>query len=167
MSRVVLVGMPGVGKSTVGRAVANRLGIEFLDLDELLTETIGVSPADFLRENGEDAFRVAEASALRVALQHDAVVSCGGGTVTYEPSRDLLRLHPFVIWLTAPLHVLVERVRSGDRPLLGDSPAIALAQLEDSRTPLYQDVATIEVRTDRPLDEVVEEIVDRMGELSS
>jgi len=167
MSRLVLVGMPGVGKTTIGRAVANRLGCGFLDLDEMLADTIGVSAADFLRENGEEAFRIAESSALRVALQSDAVVSCGGGTVTYGPSRNLLHNHHCVIWLTAPLGVLEKRVHGGDRPLLGDDATTALAGLYDVRGPLYREVATTQVDTDRDLDDVVREIVEYVGKLSA
>ena len=167
MSRAVLVGMPGAGKTTIGRALAEQLGCPFLDLDELLADTIGMSAAAFLRENGEDAFRLAEYSALRVALQSDAVVSCGGGTVTYEPSRKLLQDHQCVIWLSVPLTTLERRVAGGDRPLLGDNPAGALASLIETRGPLYEAVATLVVDGDHRPAEVVEEIVRHVGKLSS
>lgn len=167
MSRAVLVGMPGVGKTTVGRLLATRLDCEFLDLDLLLEEAVGVSAAAFIRENGEQAFREAEYTALRVALQTDAVVSCGGGTVTYEPSRELLKKHPCVLWLTAPLDTLANRVAGGDRPLLGTHPAEALASLWEDRRPLYESVASAAVNSDRPPLEVVDELLDYVGKLSS
>lgn len=167
MSRAVLVGMPGVGKTTVGRALAVQLNCAFLDLDELLEESVGTSAAEYLREHGEEAFRVAEFSALRVALHADAVVSCGGGTVTYQPSRELLQGHPCVIWLTAPLATLESRVTNGDRPLLGTNPGEALAALWNARRSLYEEVAAFTVDGDRSPQVVVEEIMDHVGKLTS
>ena len=159
MARLVLVGMPGVGKTTVGRALAAELGCDAIDLDDLVSDAVGESAADFIRENGEAPFRRAEAAALRVALLTDAVVSCGGGVVTDEESRDLLREADLVVWLTAPLSTLSERVRNGDRPLLGDDVDAHLKELMTERAPSYEAVASQSVNADRPLRDVVEEII--------
>lgn len=166
MSRAVLVGMPGVGKSTIGRAVAAALHCDFIDLDDALADTFGTSVAAFLREYGEEAFRQAEHSALRVAFTTDSIVSCGGGTVTYAPSRELLRAHRRVIWLDAPVATLTSRVATGDRPLLGTHHGAALEALRTDRAPLYRLVADATIDADRPVDEVVRDVVAAVGKLS-
>jgi shikimate kinase len=159
MARLVLIGMPGVGKTTVGRAVATALECDAIDLDELLSDTLGQSVADFIREHGVAPFRSAETAALRVALHTDGVVSCGGGVVTETASRELLQGATPVVWLTAPVSTLRERVGGGDRPLLGEDVETSLTELSAEREPLYRAVASFSVNADRPLRDVVDEIV--------
>lgn len=163
MARIVLVGMPGVGKSTVGRAVATALHCEALDIDDLLEETLGQPVADFIRHHGIEPFRIAETAALRVALASDGVVSCGGGVVTDPSSREILQATPRVVWLTAPIETLGERIRGGDRPLLGTNAEKALAELLDERESLYADVADVAIDANRPVSAVVEEVVAFVG----
>lgn len=160
--RVVLVGLPGSGKSEVGRALAASLGCGFVDVDEQVTQLTGSTPATWLRERGEEAFRAAEAAALAQALSdgHDAVVATGGGAVESASSRRLLRGEPLVVLLRCTAATLVERLRGGgDRPLVAEPTEERLAQLIERRAPLYAEVATAEVDADRPLADVVDDLL--------
>lgn len=158
MARIVLVGLPGTGKSTVGRALADVLGENFCDTDEVFTELEGVAVQDYLRGRGEVQFRERETKALRAALARAAVVASGGGVVTTRDARRVLE-NEFTVWLTCPDDELLRRVRDGDRPLLGENPGERLAQLRGEREEWYRQVSRCRVATDRPVAQVVDELV--------
>ncbi|MCB9654291.1 MAG: bifunctional shikimate kinase/3-dehydroquinate synthase [Deltaproteobacteria bacterium] len=125
--RLALSGAPGVGKSTTGRVVAEKLGIDFLDLDVLIETTTGLSAADYIRANGEAAFRDVEASTLlNVAKTHqDAVIALGGGTLTSARGMEAARNFGLLVHLDAPPAAIADRLQRepGDRPLLQPSPS--------------------------------------------
>jgi shikimate kinase len=138
---VYLVGMPGSGKSTVGREVAGRLGVPFVDLDAEIERRTGSSVADIFATQGEVRFRALEATELVDASRHDpSVVACGGGVVLEPANRITLRNTGACVYLDVPLAVLEERVRpAADRPLIraeGD-----LERLLAERGPLYREFA--------------------------
>jgi shikimate kinase len=135
---VVLVGLPGSGKSAVGRAVARRHDLSFVDVDRMYGK--GVTAATLLREIGEAQFRLREIDALVKALATAGIVSTGGGAVTTADGREMLKTQRCV-WLRADPATLARRVGNGDRPLLGDDPASRLEELATERNPLYADVA--------------------------
>jgi len=159
--RVVLVGAPGVGKTTIGRALAAALDVEFCDVDDLIATMSGEACASLLRNQGEVAFRVAEASALAAALADAAagVVATGGGAVETASSRALLADEPLVIQLTAPPEVLLARLGDGDRPLLGAPSLERLNQLVEGRAVLYAEVADVSLDASAPVDDVVAAII--------
>lgn len=139
---VALVGLPGSGKSTVGRALAARLGWRFADTDALVEEAAGRSVASVFASEGEAGFRERERAALERLLDGGddrLVVACGGGLVTHEPSLRLLEARCFVVWLDGDDDTLLARLsRDGtERPLLRDHPAIALADLRRQRAGAY------------------------------
>lgn len=144
--RILLVGMMGSGKTTVGRLLADRLGWTYIDSDEQVESRTGRTVKEIFESDGEDAFRQEETEALRAALSSavPAVVAVAGGAVLSHANRELLRERGTVVWLRAPVAVLVERVRDGDhRPLLGDDPATALTRLDAERRPLYAELADL------------------------
>ncbi|HUD70077.1 MAG TPA: shikimate kinase [Acidimicrobiales bacterium] len=160
-ARIVLVGAPGVGKTTIGRALAAALDVEFRDVDDLIATMSGEPCASLLRTQGEAAFRAAEASALATALADDAagVVATGGGAVETASSRALLADEPLVIQLTASPAILLARLGDGDRPLL-ESPSLeGLIQLVERRAELYAEVADASVDASAPVEDVVATIV--------
>jgi shikimate kinase len=145
---IALIGLSGAGKSSVGRALAARLGWPLLDTDALIAQAAGRSVAQIFAEDGEARFRELEAQALSTALQSfPAVVATGAGVVLRAENRALLREHAFVVWLDAPTETLVARLQAHDeaRPLLqGDDPAARLEALRTARAALYAEVADMQ-----------------------
>ena len=144
--------MMGAGKSTVGRALAERLGYDYLDSDEQVEQRTGSGVAEIFRTRGEAAFRAEEKQALVEALASEVpvVVSVAGGAVLDPENRRRLREAGTVVWLRAQVGTLAERVGSGvGRPLLDDDPGAALARLYDQRRPLYQELADVVVDVDQ------------------
>lgn len=144
MTRLLLVGMMGAGKSTVGHLLADRLECPYYDSDAQVESTTGRTVPEIFAEDGEAAFRRAESAALRQALAGDGsvVVSVAGGAVVDPANRALLRRSGRVVWLRARPATLAARVGDGaGRPLLAGDPATVLARLEAERRPLYAEVA--------------------------
>lgn len=161
---LVLVGLMGTGKTTVGRRLAERLGRAFHDSDELIEARTGRTVRQIFADDGEPAFRALETEVLRDALTDPvpAVIAGAGGVVLQEANRAALReLAGRVVWLRADPALLVERVRSGaHRPLLDDDPAGTLARMHESREALYREVADAVITVDhRSIDEVVEAVL--------
>ena len=161
--KAVLVGMPGSGKSTIGRRLAKALGVPLLDTDAQIVETTGRSIADIFAE-GESVFRAIEADVVRTALaEHDGVVSLGGGAVTTAAVREALVGHT-VIYLEISATEGIRRTSGSARPLLaGDDPGEKYRELMQQRVPLFRKVATMRVNTNRRNPgAVVRHIVNRL-----
>lgn len=162
---VALVGLMGSGKSTVARLVAARSDRAAIDLDELIAEREGRTVAEIFSSDGEGAFRALELAALAEALDSGErlVVATGGGVVTTASARALLTAHATVVWLDAPVDVLVERVGSGDgRPLLSPDPRTALESLAARRRAFYAEVADVVVDASASPDVVATRITDAL-----
>jgi shikimate kinase len=164
--RVVLVGLPGAGKSSVGAALAGRLAVPFADSDDLIIQRTGRSVAEHFQTGGEAAFRAVEAEVVAQALAgFDGVLALGGGAVATESVRaGLLGSGVPVVLLTAEQDELLLRIAgTGHRPLLvGDAPA-RLAELAGERAPLYRAVASLTVQTSgRSIAEVADELSDQI-----
>ena len=161
---IVLVGLPGAGKSKVGRLLAGHLGIDHIDTDALIVERDGRPIADIFATDGEAAFRVMETEAVAEALTHEAVVSLGGGAVETPEVREALRGHT-VVHLDVDHAELLRRVsKRSHRPLLRDDPDGALRQLRERREPLYREVESLRVHgDDGPPERLVDRILARLG----
>jgi shikimate kinase len=156
----VLVGPPGAGKTTIGRAIATLLGVPFTDSDDLIEATAGKPIPEIFFDDGEPAFRELEVAAIASALESfGGVLALGGGAILNEDTRARLADHT-VVFLTVELSDAVKRVGLGaGRPLLSINPRATLKFLMDQRRPLYVSVATHTVATDaRPPEEIAAEV---------
>jgi shikimate kinase len=147
---IFLVGMMGAGKTTVGKTLAQRAGLEFIDTDRVLVERTGVPIATIFEFEGEEGFRRRESGVLaELAARPGCVIATGGGAILADENRRLMRREGTVVYLRARLESLWERTRhDSGRPLLAtDDPKGTLAGLLEKRDPLYREAAHIIVDT--------------------
>lgn len=156
---LVLVGPMAAGKTSVGRRVARRLRVPFIDTDKRIVAEHGPIPAIFA-EHGEAHFRVLERAAVAAALDDGGVISLGGGAVTDAGTRALLQQHP-VVFLTVSADSVADRIRGGNRPLLaGEDPLENWKRIFDERRAWYDEVAGKTFDTSRrPMQKIADEIV--------
>ncbi len=162
VDRIILVGMMGAGKTTVGRRLAERLGWGYLDSDEQVAESTGRTVPEIFAEDGEETFRSVESRVLFAALagERPVVVSAAGGVVLSEANRARMADSGTVVWLRADPSLLARRVGTGEgRPLLDDDPPAVLAALAEERRDLYASVAAVTVDVD---DLTPDQVIDRI-----
>lgn len=146
--QVVLVGLPGAGKTTVGTLLARTCGLDFVDADDHLEARQGRTIAEIFAADGEPAFRALEADTVVELLSRPGVIALGGGAVTNETVRRALAGHE-VAWLSQSVQQGVQRIGdSTHRPLMTGDVAAVLRRLKAERDPLYREVATIRIDTD-------------------
>jgi shikimate kinase len=162
---IVLVGMMGAGKSSVGRKLASRLGLAFVDADSKIEEAAGMSIPDIFETRGEAEFRSGEARVIARLLDGGPqVLATGGGAFMNSDTRTLIRTKAMSVWLKADFDVLMKRIkRRSDRPMLKTAdPAATLKHLMDVRYPVYAE-ADVTVESREVVHEIiVEEILDRL-----
>lgn len=158
--RLVVIGPPGAGKSTIGKLVADRLQVTFRDTDADIEAEAGKPISEIFIDDGEEAFRALERAAVRAALaEHDGVLALGGGAVLDPGTRQTLSGHQ-VVYLSVSHSDAAQRVGlNRDRPLLLGNPRAQLRALLDARRPLYEEAATFVVDTSESEPEQVAEKV--------
>ena len=159
MTRIVLIGAPGSGKSTVGVALAAHLQWPFVDTDVLIELKESKKITDLFVENGEEYFRSVEFSVLQEVLQEEsAVISLGGGAPISESAQDVLQSsNSMIVFLDVSLSTAAPRVGfNRDRPLLLGNPRAQWQALSDQRRPIYEKLATQSIKVD---DMSVDEII--------
>lgn len=167
MSRLVLIGAPGSGKSTVGKALANHLNLPFVDTDTLIEDKAGKKITDIFVVDGEDVFRALEFETLKEVLQMEtAVISLGGGAPIAPAAQEVIRnSDSIVIFLDVSLATAAPRVGfNRDRPLLLGNPRAQWQALSDQRRPIYEELATHAIKVD---DMTVEAIIATVEKLIS
>ncbi|OWK28843.1 shikimate kinase [Sphingomonas dokdonensis] len=163
---IVLVGLMGVGKSTVGKRLAHRLGLPFVDADNEIEEAAGMSIADIFAQFGEPYFRDGERRVIQRLIDgRPKVIATGGGAFVNDATRALILSDALAIWLDADIEVLVERVRRRDtRPLLrGKDPATVLRELAAVRNPLYAQAHIRVPSNNAPHEATVRAILNAIG----
>lgn len=157
---LVLVGMMGAGKTTVGRRLAARLGRSFVDSDAEVEAAAGMAIPDIFATHGEDDFRAGEARVIaRLLKEPDIVLGTGGGAFMNSQTRDLIKQVAISIWLKADFDLLFSRVsRRTNRPLLQSAdPRATLKALIDARYPVYAEADVTVCSRDAPHDAVVDD----------
>ncbi|MDC2956151.1 shikimate kinase [Streptomyces gilvifuscus] len=163
-AQVVLVGPMGVGKSTVGRLLAEALGVGYRDTDDDIVATQGRTIAEIFVDDGEPAFRAIEKAAVREALAgHEGVLALGGGSILDADTRALLAGYR-VVYLSMDVEEAVKRTGLNTaRPLLAVNPRKQWRELMEARRSLYEEVATVVVATDgRTPEEVTQVALDAL-----
>jgi shikimate kinase len=160
---IILIGPPGSGKSTIGRAISRKLSISFTDTDQLIEVRAGMSISQIFIDKGEPWFRDLEKEVLKEELSKlSGVLSLGGGAPLSEPAQEMLsKIEASIIYLDVSLATAAPRVGfNRDRPLLLNNPRGAWQELMDKRRPIYEALATHVVKVDeRAPKDIVDEIV--------
>ncbi len=166
---IVLVGLMGSGKSAIGRRLATRIGMDFVDADAEIEEAAGLSISDIFEVHGEQAFRDGERRVIARLLSKPAhVLATGGGAFLDPETRNTIKERAFSVWLRADFDVLLRRVsRRDNRPLLKvDNKEEVLRRLIEERYPIYEDADIIVQSRDGPHEETVNEVIAALKRLS-
>ena len=159
MKNIILIGMPGCGKTTIGTLLAKKLGRTVVDADEKIVELAGKSIPEIFTQDGEEAFRATETAALEALGKQSArVISTGGGCVTRQRNYPLLHQNGYLVWLERDLTLLP----TDGRPL---SQSTALTDMYKVRKPMYEAFADIRVENSGAPEDTVREILERLEEL--
>jgi shikimate kinase len=162
---IVLVGMPGSGKSAVGRRLAVRLDLPFVDADEEIEQAAGKPITDIFKDHGEPYFRDGERKVIaRLLRSGPLVLATGGGAFMVAETQENIRRGGISIWLKAELSLLLRRVlKRNNRPLLEKDPEGVMRQLMETRYPVYANADITVESHDLPHDAIVGEIVDALA----
>ncbi len=162
---VALVGLMGAGKSAIGKRLAVRLGLPFVDADDEIEHAAGCTIAEFFERYGEQEFRAGERRVIGRLLERPPhVLSTGGGAYMDPATRSLMKQHAITVWLRADLDVLFDRVKKRThRPLLrqGD-PREILARLMQQRYPVYAEADIVVDSTAQPAERTTEQVIDAL-----
>ena len=154
--QIYLIGMPGSGKSAVGRRVARETGLPFLDLDDWIAGQARISVPEIFEKYGEEGFRRMETGALAfLTREKPGVIAVGGGTPMNPLNRRIMRNWGSVILLDRPVDHILEDLKAEDRPLLKEDPEGKLRELYDLRMPVFRQLADVTVRNDGEFQAVV------------
>lgn len=157
---IVLIGMPGAGKTTLGKLLSEALGFRFIDSDCYIEERTGKNISE-LFEAGEESFRAIEAEAYKeIALLEDTIISTGGGVVKRNENIEALKKNGTIYYIDRPVEDITHDIQISNRPLLKDGLK-RIYSLKAERESLYNAAADIVIRNDKPLEEIVAEIAQQ------
>ncbi len=169
--RIVLIGYRCTGKTSVGKRLAERLGIPFFDTDELIQGKAGKAIRELVDQEGWDTFRQREREIIaKLSAAADAVIAAGGGAVMNAANRKALKEKGFCVWLTADVKTIIDRMRSDKTstvqrpPLSGNDSEQETAAILEARRPFYQEMADCTIDTSgKGIEAIVDEIVGAPG----
>lgn len=160
-SNIILVGMPGCGKSTIGEKLAEKLNYDFCDLDDYIVEKEDMT-IDQMFEHGEEYFRDIESSGVRdIVNWNKTVIATGGGVIKRLENIDVLKENGFIIFIDRPIEQIISDVDTDIRPLLKDGKE-RLYNLLEERYELYKNCCNIRVINDSDIDKLIEKITEKI-----
>lgn len=166
MKGIILIGFMGAGKTTVGRLLSQETGMDHIDFDDKIVEEIGMSIQEYFDLHGEDAFRERETAVLKRYLDHNQVVSTGGGIVMRPENRELLKQMAPVVYLKTKPESFISRLKQDHttvRPLVVSKSAEEIQEVFEPRIPFYEESASIIIETDnRTPEAIVKEILENI-----
>ncbi len=144
--QIYLIGMPGSGKSSLGRRAARETGLQFVDLDGWIEERAGMSIPEIFEKYGEDGFRRMETGALAfLTRERPGIIAPGGGAAMNPENRKIMRAWGSILLLDRPPEQILNDLRTEHRPLLQDNPEEKLRELYDLRMPVYREAADVRI----------------------
>jgi shikimate kinase len=169
--KIVIIGYRCTGKTSVGKRLAERLGIPFYDTDELIQSEAGKTIREMVDQEGWDAFRQRERAIIKkIPASADAVIAAGGGAIMDAANRKALRYKGLCVWLTADVEIIVERMRNDSAsdaqrpPLSSNGLEQETAKILAARRPIYEETADCMVDTSgKGLDAIADEILSAVG----
>lgn len=165
---VVMIGLMGCGKSSVGKRLAKKMNVVFKDVDHVIEENEGSSVVEIFQSKGEDYFRQIEEKTVKdlVAAEEPIVLATGGGSYLIDEIRSVINANCTTVWIKADLDILAERVaRKDTRPLLlGNDRREVLKELMEKRYPVYEQADIIVETATGPHNKVVGQIINKLNE---
>ena len=141
---IFLIGMPGCGKSSLGKKSASYLGLNYVDMDQRIERAFGMTTSQIFQHYGEQAFRNAETNMLiQLTREPGAIVSTGGGTVLRPKNLAIMRSHGIIVLIDRPLHHIMGDIKLNRRPLLQEKGLSEVERLYYERMPIYREAADI------------------------
>ncbi|MCT4564415.1 MAG: shikimate kinase [Maledivibacter sp.] len=157
---IILIGMPGSGKTSIGRLVADELSMEFCDIDEYIEKKEGRSIPDIFQNDGEEYFRKLESESVEeVSRYTDSVISTGGGVIKFHKNMEFLNESGIIIFVNRALDNIISDIQTHGRPLLKDGKE-RLYKLYNERIDLYKKYCNYEIINDGSIEDVVERIIE-------
>ncbi len=155
---IVFIGLPGCGKTSIGKAVAKRLSLPFYDVDEYIEKKEGKMIKEIFLQ-GEEYFRKLESLAiLEISKKYPSVISTGGGSVKVSSNMEILQKNSIIFFINRPLENIIQDIDIYTRPLLAEGKSM-LFRLYEERYPLYKKYSNVEIINDTPFQETVEKII--------
>ncbi|MDP4177675.1 MAG: shikimate kinase [Bacillota bacterium] len=164
IKNIALIGILGCGKTTVGKALSEKSGIAFIDLDEYIEKKYNTTINEIFKQ-GEDVFRKMETEALKeVSTNIPSIISTGGGVIKKQENMEILKENSIIIFINRPIDNIAADIDISFRPLLAEGPS-KLYSLYKERYPLYKKYADYEIINDKDVDSIVNEIMKLIKEV--
>ncbi len=163
MKNIILIGMPGCGKTTIGKSLSNRLGMEFCDTDIIFESKHEIKISDFFKSYGEPTFRIEESKILsELSEKRNTIISTGGGVVETECNKELLQKSGIVVFINRSPEDIFGDIETSHRPLLADGRN-KIFELFEKRLDKYKDFCHIEIKNNDSIDSITEKIINEVN----
>lgn len=165
-NNISLIGMPGAGKSVIGKKLSKKISLEFIDLDEYIEKSSGRKISELFK-HGEKYFRDIESENLKKVLKNheDTIISTGGGIILREENIKLLKKNTYIIFIDRDIHHILKTLKLENRPLLRKNPKKSLEKLYNERYKIYYEISDIKVKNNKNIKIIIDKIIEEIGEI--